>query len=100
MRRIWLAGTVALATSLAGSVSVVGAERETRVAEPHVVRYATGACRQIWKCGRYGCDWHTICPRRCPDRYSCYPLYGAYGPYGGIGYWGAYTATGWGTYHR
>ena len=38
------------------------------------------------------------CRIACPDGYSCHPLYGAYGPYGGVGYWGAYTFTGWGPY--
>ena len=28
--------------------------------------------------------------------YTFQPLYGAYGPYGGVGYWGAYTVSGWG----
>ena len=43
---------------------------------------------------------HVCCHRRCNgvclDRYAFRPLYGAYGPYGGVGYWGAYTFSGWG----
>ena len=55
-------------------------------------------CRAIWTCSYYGCSWRHVCPRRCPDRYSCYSLFGAYGPYGGAGYWGRYTWSGWGAY--
>jgi hypothetical protein len=47
------------------------------------------------KCGSYA-PCGARCQTICPDRYSCFPLYGAYGPYGGIGFWGAYTFTGWG----
>jgi hypothetical protein len=47
------------------------------------------------KCGPYA-PCGVRCRTVCPDGYSCYPLYGAYGPYGGVGYWGAYTFTGWG----
>jgi hypothetical protein len=54
------------------------------------------SCGSVWRCTRSGCGWVSVCPRVCPDRYSCYPLYGAYGPYGGTGYWGAYTYSGWG----
>jgi hypothetical protein len=32
----------------------------------------------------------------CRGGYIFHPLYGAYGPYGGVGYWGAYTFSGWG----
>jgi hypothetical protein len=43
---------------------------------------------------------HVCCRGRCNgvclDRYAFGPLYGAYGPYGGVGYWGAYTFSGWG----
>jgi hypothetical protein len=53
-------------------------------------------CRAIWRCDPNGCAWRSVCPRVCPNGYSCFPLYGAYGPYGGIGYWGAYTYSGWG----
>jgi len=49
------------------------------------------ACRTLWTCGSHGCRAQRICPRGCPDRYSCYPLYGAYGPYGGVGYWGGFS---------
>jgi hypothetical protein len=36
------------------------------------------------------------CSGVCLDRLAFHPLYGAYGPYGGVGYWGAYTFSGWG----
>jgi hypothetical protein len=46
-------------------------------------------------CGPYApCD--ARCRIICPDGYSCHSLYGAYGPYGGVGFWGAYTFSGWG----
>jgi hypothetical protein len=48
-------------------------------------------------CGPYA-PCGARCRVVCPDGYTCHPLYGAYGPYGGVGYWGAYTFTGWGTY--
>jgi hypothetical protein len=54
------------------------------------VRHCTGP-----KCGPYA-PCGVRCRVVCPDGYSCYPLYGAYGPYGGVGYWGAYTYSGWG----
>ena len=47
------------------------------------------------RCGPYA-PCGARCRVHCPDGYSCRPLYGAYGPYGGIGYWGAYTYSGWG----
>ncbi len=51
-------------------------------------------------CSGPNCGPYAPCGARCrvvcPDGYSCHPLYGAYGPYGGVGYWGAYTFTGWG----
>jgi hypothetical protein len=31
----------------------------------------------------------------CQGGYIFDPLYGVYGPYGGVGYWGAYTFSGW-----
>ena len=49
------------------------------------------ACHYIWTCGPHGCGPVRVCPRGCPDRYSCYPLYGAYGPYGGVGYWAGFS---------
>jgi hypothetical protein len=52
-------------------------------------------CQDLWRCGPAGCAWHRVCSRPCPDGYSCMALYGAYGPYGGVGYWGAYTDSGW-----
>lgn len=56
---------------------------------------ASPNCRDLWRCGPAGCDWHHVCARPCPDGYSCYPLYGAYGPYGGGAYWASYTYGGW-----
>ena len=54
--------------------------------------------RQV--CAGPHCGPYTPCGTRCrvvcPDGHSCYPLYGAYGPYGGVGFWGAYSFTGWG----
>jgi len=100
MHWTWLARAVTLATFLVGPFAALGAEVETRV----VVRKApitapiVSSCRSVWKCDRFGCDWRSICPRRCPDRFTCYSLYGAYGPYGGVGFWGRYTWSGWGTY--
>jgi len=93
-----------LATLAAAPFVAVGAEIESRVAvvaAPAVAPVQTEvapSCRSVWKCNRYGCGWRNICPRRCPDRFSCYSLYGAYGPYGGVRYWGAYTGSGWGAY--
>jgi len=57
---------------------------------------ASPNCRDLWRCGPAGCDWHRVCARPCPDGYSCSPLYGAYGPYGGVAYWASYTYGGWG----
>jgi hypothetical protein len=51
------------------------------------------------RCGPYA-PCGVRCRIVCPDGYSCYPLYGAYGPYGGIGFWGAYTYSGWGYRYR
>jgi hypothetical protein len=53
-------------------------------------------CQRIRTCDPRGCWVQRTCLRNCPDGISCHPLYGAYGPYGGVGYWGAYTFTGWG----
>jgi hypothetical protein len=52
-------------------------------------------CLDLWRCSSIGCGWYRVCSRACTDGYSCHPLYGAYGPYGGVGYWGAYTDSGW-----
>jgi hypothetical protein len=62
---------------------------------PQRERSVYADCRQIRHCTHAGCVWRHVCPRSCPDRYSCSPLYGAYGPYGGVAYWDAYTATVW-----
>ena len=52
------------------------------------------ACRGP-ACGPYA-PCGPRCRVGCPDGYSCFPLYGAYAPIGGVGYWGAYTYSGWG----
>jgi hypothetical protein len=52
-------------------------------------------CQELWRCGPDGCATHRVCARPCGG-YDCHPLYGAYGPYGGVGYWGAFTDSGWG----
>ena len=62
---------------------------------PQRERSVYADCRQIRHCTHAGCVWRHVCPRSCPDRYSCSPLFGAYGPYGGVAYWDAYTATVW-----
>jgi hypothetical protein len=56
-------------------------------------------CERVQMCGPGGCWLQKMCGRSCPDGISCFPLYGAYGPYGGVGYWAAYTYSGWGTRH-
>jgi hypothetical protein len=104
MRRVLLAGMVLLTTFVGGAFTAVGAELDARGIAPKapVARFVksefVSSCRSVWACGPFGCEWQKICPRRCPDRYSCYSLYGAYGPYGGTAYWGRYTSSGWGTY--
>src|SRR5262245_2945779 len=87
---LWSAGPAELDRAAASEVVVV----KKRIVRPKVVDI--GSCRVAWRCGPLGCDWRRVCPRRCPDGISCYPLYGAYGPYGGTGYWAAYTPSGWG----
>jgi hypothetical protein len=64
---------------------------EAPVARNKTFRHACTGSR----CGPYA-PCGARCRVRCPDGYSCHPLYGAYGPYGGVGYWGAYTYSGWG----
>jgi len=56
------------------------------------------ACRTVWKCGRFGCAWHRICPRTCPGHIGCSSLYGAYGPDGGTAFWSAFTGTAFSAY--
>jgi hypothetical protein len=66
------------------------ADEAPAVRHKRVRQACTGpACGPYAPCG-------ARCRVICPDGYSCHPLYGAYGPYGGVGYWGAYTFTGWG----
>ena len=102
MTRIGPAVGVTFAMLIAGTTTISGAEinpiftTKTVPAVRHVETQDLSTCRAARKCNRYGCDWYKICPRRCPDRYSCSPLYGAYGPYGGVGYWAAYTVSAWG----
>jgi hypothetical protein len=69
-----------------------------RAHERHAMHRAQGSdgCGRVWKCLPEGCDWRLICPRSCPDPYTCYSLYGGYGPEGGTRFWGAYTNLGWG----
>jgi len=99
MRRTWVAEIFAIALALALPAAAAGAELiPTPNALAPVQTEIPSSCQSVWKCGRRGCDWRHICPRRCPDRYSCYSLYGAYGPYGGAPYWGRYTWVGWGFY--
>ena len=85
--------------SLAIALSLGPIAQAADVAGPRPVlkagTYGPG-CSSVYRCGPRGCAWHAVCPRGCPDGYSCYPLYGAYGPYGGAAYWGAYTDSGWG----
>jgi hypothetical protein len=98
MYRTWLTGAVGLAALFAASVAAWADEQPRVARRPALVRTEiVSSCRVAWRCGPYGCGWHKICPRRCPDRYSCQSLYGAYGPYGGVGYWGRYFGSG-GTY--
>ena len=78
-------------------VSFGGLTREAMADESAVIRHSKKvrqACHGP-KCGPYA-PCGVRCPIVCPDGYSCRPLYGAYGPYGGVGFWGAYTFTGWG----
>ena len=80
--------------TIIAATTLISAE-PLRAADRRLTALPYGNCHDVWTCGRAGCRIRHICPRACPDRYSCYPLYGAYGPYGGVGYWAAYTS-GWG----
>jgi hypothetical protein len=93
--RKWTALAVGLATLLAPCASW-GDEQALFAPRRHVAvkTEIVSSCRVAWRCGRFGCEWHKVCPRRCPERYLCHSLYGAYGPYGGVGYWSRYTG-GW-----
>jgi len=99
-----LARVMPLAAFLAGTLPAWGVEIDARSfvrRAPTVIGLKTevfSTCRATYTCGRYGCRWEHVCPRRCPDRYSCSSLYGAYGPYGGAAYWGRYTWRSWGPY--
>jgi hypothetical protein len=82
---------VAVALAFSDRVGAVARADEARGVRDKVVRKAcTGRdCAPYAPCG-------ARCRIICPDGYSCHPLYGAYGPYGGVGFWGAYTYSGWG----
>jgi hypothetical protein len=97
MYQTWLAGAVGLAALFTAPVAAWSDEQLLAGPRgPVMVRTELiSSCRAVWRCGPYGCAWHKVCPRRCPDRYSCYSLYGAYGPYGGVGYWGRYFGGGY-----
>jgi hypothetical protein len=85
-----------LAAATVMIVACGGLTADAIAAEGPVVRH--GKARHVCvgpRCGPYA-PCGVRCRTICPDGYSCFPLYGAYGPYGGIGYWGAYTFTGWG----
>jgi hypothetical protein len=92
MRKIVLPMAAIFALVSSGSLTPAAV-----AAEAPIVRY-TKKIRHI--CPGPHCGPYTPCVVRChvvcPDGYSCYPLYGAYGPYGGVGFWGAYTFSGWG----
>lgn len=88
-----------LAVSLLAGIAVQAAEID--VSSDDVVRPAprarvSASCPRVEICANGVCELRRVCPRRCPDGYSCAPLYGAYGPYGGVGYWAGYTYSGWG----
>jgi hypothetical protein len=83
------------AATVSLSVTARAADSETPRISRSRVAAAGPYCQDLWRCGPGGCNWYHVCTRPCPDRYSCSPLYGAYGPYGGVGYWGAYTDSGW-----
>jgi hypothetical protein len=96
MHQNWLRGAVVLATLLFWPATG-WADEQLRVAPRHRVYKAeiVSSCRAVWRCGPYGCEWHRVCPRRCPAPYACHSLYGAYGPYGGVAYWNRYYSWGW-----
>jgi hypothetical protein len=94
----WVSSLAFAAAIAMGCWSASAAEVD--VSAPRSARHADIAdnpyCKEVWRCGRAGCNWRRVCVAPCPDGVSCHPLYGAYGPYGGIAYWGAYTDAGWG----
>jgi hypothetical protein len=97
------AGAIALAATAHGTMAASPAASSAiqRAAEAaDVTSKIFYRCERVRMCDPGGCWVKRICWRNCPDGISCYPLYGAYGPYGGIGYWGAYTSTGWGPPRR
>ena len=99
---LWMLTTalIPVLASMSLSVDAKAADADlARMNRGHIVT-ANPHCRQLWRCGPAGCDWHRVCSRPCPDGYSCYPLYGAYGPYGGFAYWAAYSYGGWGAGYR
>ena len=80
--------------TIIAATTLISAE-PSRAADRRLTALPYDSCHDVWTCGPAGCRARHICPRVCPDRYSCYALYGAYGPNGGAGYWAAYTS-GWG----
>jgi hypothetical protein len=99
------AGAIALAAATFGassaSTAMLAAGAVRQAAETaDVTSKVFYRCERVRMCDPGGCWVKRICWRNCPDAISCHPLYGAYGPYGGIGYWGAYTFTGWGPPRR
>ena len=100
MSKIFLTLAAAFMPVLAGMSWSSDAKAADTGASRHRIVTTSPNCRELWRCGPAGCDWHRVCSRPCPDGYSCYPLYGAYGPYGGFAYWAAYSYGGWGAgYH-
>jgi hypothetical protein len=80
----------AIAVTLGTPAALLSASEAVDLSEK-----ARQVCRRGHKCHPYA-PCGTRCRVACPDGTSCYPLYGAYGPIGGIGYWGAFTSSGWG----
>jgi len=90
---------IGLSVSLFANIAAQAAELDPTSDE--VVRVAPRArtshsCPRVEVCAGGVCELRRVCPRYCPDGFSCAPLYGAYGPYGGVGYWAGYTYSGWG----
>ena len=91
MRGLIFVGMMAVALSSSEWAAPVA-----RADEAPVVRHRKARPACIGReCGPYA-PCGARCRIICPDGYSCHPLYGAYGPYGGVGFWGAYTFSGWG----
>ena len=92
MRKAVLTATAAFALVCSGCLTLGAvADQAPAVRHSKNVRHVC----QGPHCGPYA-PCGARCRIVCPDGYSCFPLYGAYSPIGGVGYWGAYTLTGWG----